>query len=151
MDEHAQSAAVASFIEATGADHEVARFLLESSRWDVQLALSTFFEAGGGDGDDDDDDDDDDGGDADADDAEDALGREPKDEAGGARSAIPLAQRLLDSAEAVAPPARDATRAAPRPSAALRAFQGAGYSLAGGLVEPAAGAPAAHGLSLIHI
>ncbi|XP_069507017.1 NSFL1 cofactor p47 isoform X2 [Ambystoma mexicanum] len=42
-----QQEAVREFVAVTGAEEERARFFLESAGWDLQLALSTFFEDGG--------------------------------------------------------------------------------------------------------
>lgn len=152
MDAAGESSAIANFIEATGAEAATARFFLESTNFDVPAALNAFFEAGEGgehrarrttdaSGDDEDDDEDDDL----------PAGEEEEERPSSGPSGVPLAQRLLDSAEAVPPPRRDASRDSAQPPAnRVRAFQGAGYSLAGGLVEPAAatstpGAPTAGG------
>jgi hypothetical protein len=134
-----QDTQIAGFVEATASDASTARFYLESHTWDLALALRAFFDANDREEEEEDDNDDDDFPDMEA---------EPEPEAqapsAGGNGGAPFAQRLLDSAEAVAPMPREGrSPKRERPSA----FQGAGYTLEGGLIQqPAASsAPSATG------
>ncbi|KAJ1629737.1 hypothetical protein T492DRAFT_872834, partial [Pavlovales sp. CCMP2436] len=137
MDATAQAAALAHFVEATGADAQTATFLLESAGYDVSIALANFFtddearrEPKRGSGNEEEEEEEEEDDDEFPEEAEEEEAGEGEGKDDGPDK--PLAQRLLDSAEAVERP-----RAPPREREGVRAFEGAGYSLAGGLIESA--------------